>query len=256
MKRTKADAEKTREAVLAAAIEVFLERGVARATFDEIARAAGVTRGAIYWHFRDKLEIFLALERRANLPNEALGDLLKARLTADPRLDPLDELAEAIREGMQVVETDRERRRILTILWLRSEYVGEMLPALERQERADAALRDLFADGHRIGRDAPRPRARMVARDGGARAAAADQRLGRGLAARTRGGSARRPKHAADRGVPRSDQSAGSLRRLRSRGDAGGSARTAGRLIGLWTPFASNRFWRRGPLKGINTEAP
>jgi AcrR family transcriptional regulator len=144
VKRTKAEAEKTREAVLTAAIEVFLERGVARATFDEIARAAGVTRGAIYWHFRDKLEIFLALERRGNVPNEALGDLLKARLKADPGLDPLDELADAIREGLHLVEADDERRRILTILWLRSEYVGEMLPALERQERADAALRDLF----------------------------------------------------------------------------------------------------------------
>jgi hypothetical protein len=44
-------------------IAVFLERGVSRATLDEIARAAGVTRGAIYWHFRDKLEIFVALER-------------------------------------------------------------------------------------------------------------------------------------------------------------------------------------------------
>ena len=44
MRRTKAEAEQTREAVIGAAVAVFLERGVARATFDEIARAAGVTR--------------------------------------------------------------------------------------------------------------------------------------------------------------------------------------------------------------------
>jgi AcrR family transcriptional regulator len=109
---------------------VFLERGVTRATLDEIARAAGITRGAIYWHFRDKLEIFLALERRAKLPNEELGGTLKARLAADPRLDPLDELA--------------ERRSILTILWMRSEYVYEVRPVLTHQRRADAALRELF----------------------------------------------------------------------------------------------------------------
>ena len=47
MRRSKAEAEKTREAIITAAIEVFLERGVSRATLDEIARAAGVTRGAI-----------------------------------------------------------------------------------------------------------------------------------------------------------------------------------------------------------------
>jgi len=144
MRRTKAEAEQTREAVIGAAVAVFLERGVARATFDEIARAAGVTRGAVYWHFPNKLEIFLTLERRANLQNEEFGALLKARLAADPGLDPLDELAGAIREGLHAFETNPERCRILTVLWQRCEYVGEMLPALERQQRADAALRALF----------------------------------------------------------------------------------------------------------------
>jgi AcrR family transcriptional regulator len=136
---TKAEAEQTREALLAAAIEVFLERGISRATLDQIARGAGVTRGAVYWHFRDKHEIFAALERRANLPNEEFGVRLTARLAADPALDPLDELAGTIREGLQSFEANLERRRILAIL-----YVGEMLPALVRQQRADAELRKLF----------------------------------------------------------------------------------------------------------------
>jgi AcrR family transcriptional regulator len=144
VRRTKAEAEQTREAIIAAAIEVFLKRGVSRATLDEIARVAGVTRGAIYWHFRDKLKIFLALERRANLPNEELGERLKARLAADPQLDPLDELANTIREGLQSFEANLERRSILTILWTRCEYVDEMRPVLKRQQRADAALRELF----------------------------------------------------------------------------------------------------------------
>lgn len=144
MRRTKADAEQTRESIIAAAVAVFLQRGVARATLDEIARAAGVTRGAIYWHFRDKLELFAVLERRADLPNEEAGAVLKARLAADPGLDPFEELARAIRTRVQAFEADAERRRILTILWLRCEYVGEMLPALARRQRADAALEELF----------------------------------------------------------------------------------------------------------------
>lgn len=144
MRRTKAEAEQTREALLAAAVEVFLERGVTRATLDEIARAARVTRGAVYWHFRDKLEIFLALERRANLPNEEFGVQLKARLAADPGLDPLQELADTIREGVRAFQADPERCRILTILWMRCEYVDEMRPVLLRQQQADAALRELF----------------------------------------------------------------------------------------------------------------
>ena len=146
MRRTKAEAEQTREAVIAAAVTVFLERGFARATFDEVARAAGVTRGAVYWHFRDKLAIFHALERRADLPNEALASRLRARLGDDRGLDPLHELTRTIREGVQAFEANTERRRILTILWLRCEYVGEMLPALERRQRADAAMQQLFVE--------------------------------------------------------------------------------------------------------------
>lgn len=150
--------EQTREAILAA-IEVFLERSVTRATFDEIARAAGVTRGAIYWHFRDTLEIFFALEQRANLPNKELGACLEARLTAAPGLDLPDRLAGVIRDGLQSFEANLERRCILTILRLRCEYIGEMLPALARPQCADAALRELFEAVSRLttarGRVAP-----------------------------------------------------------------------------------------------------
>ncbi|TIW32907.1 MAG: TetR family transcriptional regulator, partial [Mesorhizobium sp.] len=140
MRRTKAEAERTREAVLAGAIDVFLERGVTRATLEQIASAAGVTRGAIYWHFKDKQEIFIALERRANLPNDELGARLEARLAAEPELDPLAELKDAIEEGLRAFEKDPERSRILTILWLRCDYSEELLPALARQREADLAL--------------------------------------------------------------------------------------------------------------------
>jgi len=140
VRRTKAEAEQTREAVLAAAITVFLKRGVARASLEEIARAAGVTRGAIYWHFRDKLEIFLALEERANFPNDEIAAALESRLAADPWLDPLDELANTFAEGLKALESDVERRRILTIFWFRCEYVDEMLFALQRRQRLDAVM--------------------------------------------------------------------------------------------------------------------
>ncbi|MBB6409245.1 TetR family transcriptional regulator [Mesorhizobium sangaii] len=144
MRRTKAEAEQTREAVLAAAIDVFLKRGVTRGTLEQIASAAGVTRGAIYWHFRDKLEIFTALERRANVPNEELGDRLKARLASETKLDPLAELAGAIGEGLQSFEIHPERPRILAVLWLRCEYSDDMLPVVARQRDADLALQQWF----------------------------------------------------------------------------------------------------------------
>jgi AcrR family transcriptional regulator len=142
MRRTKAEAQQTREALITAAIEVFLERGVARATLEEIAHAAGVTRGAVYWHFRDKLEIFLALEDRASLRTAQISAALESCLAADPKLDPLQELIATIRRALEALEQDAERRKLLTILWLRCEYVEEMLPALRRMQLHDAALQE------------------------------------------------------------------------------------------------------------------
>src|SRR5690606_12983243 len=58
MRRTKEQAEQTRASILAAAEQLFLEKGVAHSTLDQIARAAGVTRGAVYWHFENKAHLF------------------------------------------------------------------------------------------------------------------------------------------------------------------------------------------------------
>ncbi|MGH3588633.1 MAG: TetR/AcrR family transcriptional regulator, partial [Pseudonocardia sp.] len=54
MRRTAADAARTRTELLDAALVVFAEKGWSGATFDGIARAAGVTRGAVHHHFPDK----------------------------------------------------------------------------------------------------------------------------------------------------------------------------------------------------------
>jgi AcrR family transcriptional regulator len=61
MKRTKEEAEKTRESLLDAALTVFSARGYAAAGLQEIAEEAGVTRGAIYHHFGSKAELYITL---------------------------------------------------------------------------------------------------------------------------------------------------------------------------------------------------
>lgn len=69
-RRTKEDALKTRQAILDAAIEVFSAQGVSRATLAGIASQAGVTRGAIYWHFDNKEALLEALWDQLLLPFE------------------------------------------------------------------------------------------------------------------------------------------------------------------------------------------
>jgi TetR/AcrR family acrAB operon transcriptional repressor len=61
MKKTKEDAALTRKVLIDAALSVFSHKGYAQATLEEVAKEAGVTRGAIYWHFGNKFEMFYAV---------------------------------------------------------------------------------------------------------------------------------------------------------------------------------------------------
>ena len=74
-RRTKEDAIATRNGLLDAAELVFSEKGLSRASLSDIAQAAGATRGAIYWHFKDKVDLFNAMMERVTLQFErGFGD--------------------------------------------------------------------------------------------------------------------------------------------------------------------------------------
>ena len=111
MRRTKADAEATRQKILSAAERVFYEKGVSNTTLEEIAKAAGVTRGAIYWHFANKTDLFLALHDAVPLPQE---DMVAREIEAEAA-DTLSILEGAMGDWLDVLAADEQRQRILTI---------------------------------------------------------------------------------------------------------------------------------------------
>ena len=111
MRRTKEDAEKTRHAILAAAEQLFLERGVAHTSLEQIARHAGVTRGAVYWHFQNKAHLFHEMLNQVRLPLEPLAQ----QLAAVDGLSSLQLLRDLCIEAMANLVLDEQRRRILTL---------------------------------------------------------------------------------------------------------------------------------------------
>ncbi len=138
-RQTKERAEQTREAILDAATQIFFRRGVARSSLEDVAKSAGVTRGAVYWHFRDKLDLFAAIEERLRAPQEA--QLIELTRSAPP--DPLAELERAIIKSMNQIASDETMRVQLTVVLLRVDFIDEMAPAMERQ----AAYQRRFSDG-------------------------------------------------------------------------------------------------------------
>lgn len=132
MRRTKADAEATRQKILSAAERVFYEKGVSNTTLEEIAKAAGVTRGAIYWHFANKTDLFLALHDAVPLPQE---DMVAREIEAEAA-DTLSILEGAMGDWLDVLAADEQRQRILTIM-LRTNYDGDLGEVLARQKELD-----------------------------------------------------------------------------------------------------------------------
>lgn len=130
MRRTKEDAEKTRMALLEAAETLFLEKGVAHTSLEHIARHAGVTRGAVYWHFANKADLFNAMLGQVRLPPEQLTE----RMRGCPAHDPLITLRELCIEAIANLARDQQRRRIFTILLRRCEFTEELREAEERHE--------------------------------------------------------------------------------------------------------------------------
>lgn len=89
-KRTKAEALKTRQELIETAIAQFAQHGVSKTTLNDIADAANVTRGAIYWHFENKTQLFNEMW----LQQPSLRELIQEHLTAGLEHDPFQQLRE------------------------------------------------------------------------------------------------------------------------------------------------------------------
>jgi TetR/AcrR family acrAB operon transcriptional repressor len=139
-RRTKAEALATRDRILDAAERVFHERGVAHTTLQDIAEAAGVTRGAIYWHFADKPAVFGAMFERAFLPVEGASALSKP-LDGE---SPLDTLRRHVDDLLQRMVDDDALRRVVGIVMHKVEIAGDLLVVRERVLQARARHVDLI----------------------------------------------------------------------------------------------------------------
>ena len=121
-RKTKEEAERTRQQIIQAARQVFHACGVSRTSLENIAKAAGVTRGAVYWHFANKADLFFALREQASVP---LLTRLDGLLLAEGLTDPLEGIEQALNEFFRTLEERPDVRQIFEIMASRCEYVDE-----------------------------------------------------------------------------------------------------------------------------------
>ena len=118
-RRTKEEALATRNRLLDAAELLFQAQGVSQTTLQQIAQQAGATRGAIYWHFKDKADLFNAMMERVILPLEAPPKA--AALSHD---DPLAEIEEGMVHALTLMTTDPQVRRVFDVATHKVEYLS------------------------------------------------------------------------------------------------------------------------------------
>lgn len=144
MRRTKEDTEKTRDNILDAAVCVFSRNGVSKATLEEIAQESNVTRGAIYWHFKNKAEIFSALHERLHQP---MADKILQDLKHDDN-QPLLQLQELCTQMLLELDEDTFKKQVLSLFWTKCDYSGELAPLQEEynclKEEKIALLAEYF----------------------------------------------------------------------------------------------------------------
>ena len=133
-RRTKQDALATREALLDAAERMFEQRGVSRTSLTDIAQAAGVTRGAVYWHFKDKADLFNAMMERVTLPLES-----ELAGVAEAPGDPIDVLVMQLLRSVGQIANDARTQRVLNIAVMMVEHVEDLWPVRDRHVQIDRA---------------------------------------------------------------------------------------------------------------------
>lgn len=116
MRKTKEEAEKTRATILESALKVFLKNGYSKTSLSDIAENAGYTRGAVYWHFKDKSEILKKIISKFHDRFYA-----KQNHIMESSLDSMSKIYEMIDINLPLLYNNKEFRDFIELTWFKTE---------------------------------------------------------------------------------------------------------------------------------------
>ncbi len=129
-------ASDTRQRIIASAATVFARKGYHGASLDQVAADAGLTKGAVYWHFQSKSDLFLAL-----LDARFQRDMSEMAVKVDAahnQADPFDSLKLVLLQLADKIESDRDWPRLFLefLGHAREDAVHQRIGAIYRQSYA------------------------------------------------------------------------------------------------------------------------
>lgn len=146
MRRTKEEAAVTRATVLKAALSVFSTKGYAATTLDDVAKAAKVTRGAIYWHFKGKADLYNTLVEEMS----ARGASIVQQAVAEGGT-LIDILRRVFINQCALIENDKEARAVMELALFKTGLDPDLQAGREKQIEAGNALIAGIANAMRMG---------------------------------------------------------------------------------------------------------
>jgi TetR/AcrR family transcriptional regulator, acrAB operon repressor len=129
MRKTKEEAEVTRNSLLDSALAVFSSKGYETTRLEDIAEEAGVTRGAIYHHFGGKLELYNALlNERFARANQIMEQVIEEGGT------PLQLLRRVMVRSLQYLEEDADYRAVQELVLFKTAMIPELQEGLRHKQ--------------------------------------------------------------------------------------------------------------------------
>ena len=117
VRKTKEEAENTRREILKAALEVFYQKGYSRTTFDEIAARINLTKGAVYWHFKNKPDLLVELIKEHFFQKQMIHY----------EVNTWEDLRNAMVESARRIHEDPEYRKFLFFVIFQMEWSEAMV---------------------------------------------------------------------------------------------------------------------------------
>jgi TetR/AcrR family acrAB operon transcriptional repressor len=135
MRRTKEDAEKTRLKIIEAALTLFSRNGYSNTTLAMIGTEAGYSRGPIYWHFKNKEDLFQAVLAYSQEPLEQL--VAQAR---NGELLPLATIERFVTRWFDLLVEDAWFRQSFEILLNKTEMTEAVSATLKRERKLTRSM--------------------------------------------------------------------------------------------------------------------
>ncbi len=161
MKKTREGSLETRSKLLASALEVFSEKAFSNASLSEISERAGLSKGALYWHFRNKNDLLLCLLEEICLK----GDDTPPALSTEGLLSGIKQY---YMNKYIMLMGNNEGKKVLKIMMRKDEWPEDLqskakLLIKDTMEREIAMIRRSITEGQNNGSIRPGISASVVA---------------------------------------------------------------------------------------------